>query len=148
VENAQKNPMIPLCQAGAIPFRNTNSKREFLLVTSHRGNWIFPKGVIEPGATPEGTALKESQEEAGVLGAILPGPLGSYGDRKWNRDYEVHVFLLEYSGDSDCWEEGSLRERRWCSYEDALKLIKKPEVRALLEDAQGRLERMESEKAS
>jgi phosphohistidine phosphatase len=140
--------MIPLCQAGAIPFRNTYSKREFLLVTSHRGNWIFPKGVIEPGDTPEGTALKESQEEAGVLGAILPGPLGSYGDRKWNRDYEVQVFLLEYSGDADAWEEGSLRQRKWCSYKDALTLIKKPEVRALLEGAQGRLQRLESERAS
>jgi phosphohistidine phosphatase len=140
--------MIPLPQAGAIPFRHSNSKREFLLVTSHRGNWIFPKGVIEPGDTPEGTALKESQEEAGVQGAILPGPLGSYCDRKWNRDYEVQVFLLEYSGEADSWEEAGLRERKWCSYEDALKLLKKAEVRALLEGAQGRLERLESERTS
>jgi 8-oxo-dGTP pyrophosphatase MutT (NUDIX family) len=142
LENAQRSLMIPLCQAGAIPFRNTGSKREFLLVTSHRGNWIFPKGVVQPGDTPESAALKETQEEAGVLGAILPGPLGSYGDRKWNRDYEVQVFLLEYSGDSDSWEERHLRHRRWCTYEDALRLIKKPEVRTLLEGAQGRLARM------
>ena len=61
---------------------------------------------------------------------------------------EVQVFLLEYSGDSDSWEERHLRQRRWCSYEDALRLIKKPQIRALLEDAQGRLSRMATENAN
>jgi len=131
--------MITLLQAGAIPFRITNARREFLLVTSSRGNWIFPKGIVEPGDTPEDTALKESREEAGVLGTILPGPLGSYGDRKWRNDLEVQMFLLEYSADCDSWEESGLRHRRWCGYEDALLAIKKPEMRALLEKAEERL---------
>ena len=29
-------------------------------MTSNRGNWIFPKGIVEPGDTPESAALKKS----------------------------------------------------------------------------------------
>jgi 8-oxo-dGTP pyrophosphatase MutT (NUDIX family) len=132
--------MNPLLQAGAVPFRIRDSRLEFLLVTSNRGNWIFPKGIVEPGDTPEKAALKEASEEAGVFGEILPGPLGSYGDRKWTNDCEIHMFLLQYAGDCEPWEEGSLRYRKWCSYEDALRLIKKNELREILMRALRRLE--------
>ena len=131
--------MNTLFQAGAVPFRIRNSRPEFLLVTSNRGNWIFPKGIVEPGDTPESAALKEALEEAGVEGKILPGPLGSYGDRKWTNDCEIQMFLLQYSSDCESWEEGNLRYRKWCSFEDALGLIKKTELREILMRAQKRI---------
>ena len=70
--------MTELLQAGAVPFRKKGSQLEFLLVTSHRGRWIFPKGIVEPGETAEQTALKEVQEEAGIRGVLLPEPVGEY----------------------------------------------------------------------
>jgi 8-oxo-dGTP pyrophosphatase MutT (NUDIX family) len=131
--------MNKLLQAGAVPYRTSGSRVEFLLITSQRGNWIFPKGIVEPGESTQLTALKEAHEEAGVLGRIVPHPLGSYGDRKWRSDCEVEMFLLEYSSDSASWEEGAIRARRWCTYHEALDLIKKPEVREILRLAQERL---------
>ena len=131
---------MPLLQAGAVPFRERDDEREFLLVTSHRGRWIFPKGLVEPGETPEETALKEVEEEAGVRGVILPGVLGEYEDRKWQRELSVRMFLLEYDGECDLWDEGAVRERRWCTYEDALGLIKKAELRRILRLARERLD--------
>jgi phosphohistidine phosphatase len=134
--------MNKLLQAGAVPYRTESSRREFLflLVTSQRGNWIFPKGIVEPGDSAELTALKEAREEAGVHGRVLAGPLGWYGDRKWRNDCRIEMFLLEYAGDCDSWEEGTIRARRWCSYDEALDLIKKPEVREILRLARDRLE--------
>ena len=43
-------------QAGAIPYRKSDSGIEFLQVTSKKGNWIFPKGFVEPGEAPEDAA--------------------------------------------------------------------------------------------
>jgi phosphohistidine phosphatase len=136
----QNRPAMTLSQAGAIPFRASVACCEFLLVTSHRGRWIFPKGIVEPGDTPESTAVKEAREEAGVVGKLLPEPLGSYGDRKWQAECEVTMFLLEYSEDCAWWEESRIRRRRWSSYEDALRLITKPELRAILERARERIQ--------
>jgi phosphohistidine phosphatase len=138
----ERKPTLPRLElAGAVPFRVAGRKVEFLLVTSHRGNWIFPKGIIEPGDSPEGTALKEAREEAGILGHLLPEPIGSYEDRKWQCDCTVDMFLVEYAGECAAWEEGGLRRRLWCTYEEARRLLKKPEVRAILEQARARLDR-------
>lgn len=48
-----------------------NDKREILLVTL-RGEsiWTFPKGHVEPGESPEQTALREVEEETGYQAAI------------------------------------------------------------------------------
>ena len=38
---------MKILQAGAVPFRERDGQRQYLLVTSQRGNWIFPKGIVE-----------------------------------------------------------------------------------------------------
>ena len=132
---------MKILQAGAVPFRERDGQRQYLLVTSQRGNWIFPKGIVEPGETPEETALKEAREEAGIHGVILPDPVASYDDHKWRAECVVQLYLLRYAEDCRSWEEKHLRERRWCGYEDALRLIKKPKIRSVLEKARERLDR-------
>ena len=131
---------MKILQAGAVPFRERDGERQYLLVTSQRGNWIFPKGIVEPGETPDETALKEAREEAGIHGVILPDPVASYDDHKWRAECVVQLYLLHYAEDCRSWEEKHLRERRWCSYEEALSLIKKPKIRDALEKARERLD--------
>lgn len=131
---------MKILQAGAVPFRERDGQRQYLLVTSQRGNWIFPKGIVEPGETPEETALKEAREEAGIHGMILPEPVASYDDHKWRAECVVQLYLLRYAEDCRSWEEKHLRERRWCSYEDARGLIKKPKIRSALKKARERLD--------
>ena len=59
--------------AGVIPVRETPEGYRFLLLRAY-DYWDFPKGMVEPGETPEEAAVKETEEEAGVQGALLPGP--------------------------------------------------------------------------
>lgn len=132
--------MQKLIQAGAIPFRHKAGTWEFLLVTSQRGNWIFPKGIVEPEMDPTETAAKECQEEAGVHGTVLPELIGTYNDHKWKRDCQVLMYLIRYESDAEPWEESSIRERRWCTFEEAKLRLKKAELRQLLEKARETLE--------
>jgi len=55
-----------------------------MLITTRgtRARWVLPKGNLGHGATPHVSAAREAQEEAGVLGAVCPVPLGSYRYRK------------------------------------------------------------------
>jgi len=131
---------MKILQAGAVAFREHGGQRQYLLITSQRGNWIFPKGIVEPGETPEETALKETREEAGIHGVILPEPVATYEDHKWRSVCVVRLYLLRYADDCPSWDEKHLRERRWCSYEEARRLIKKPKIRSALQKAQERLD--------
>lgn len=135
--------METLSQAGAIPYRRCGRSFQLLLVTSRGGNWIFPKGIVEPGKTPQETALKECHEEAGVRGHLHPVSVGSYHTRKWKRDCEVHLYLLRWEEDVEPWEEGDIRERSWCSFEEAHERLKRDELRRVLDAARERLPRLE-----
>ena len=132
--------MARILQAGAVPFRIVDSRAQFLLVTSRKGHWIFPKGVVEEGETPEEAASKEVKEEAGIEGSILPGPVGSFHDWKDREPCQVLMFLFEYASDADSWRESGARAKKWCGFEDALRLLKKKEFRQILERARERVE--------
>ncbi|HEY1972292.1 MAG TPA: NUDIX hydrolase [Pseudonocardia sp.] len=63
--------------------------------------WSLPKGHIEAGETPEQAAVREVQEETGILGEVL-APLGTIDfwfvaeDRRVHKT--VHHFLLRMLG--------------------------------------------------
>ena len=60
-----------LRQSGLIPYRRTESGLDVLLIVSRNsGNWIVPKGHLEPGLSPRESARNEAIEEAGVDGNI------------------------------------------------------------------------------
>ena len=114
-----------LRQAGAIPFRRLEGTLSFCLVTTSRGNkWGFPKGIIEPGDSPETTALKESREEAGLRGTIVGQSVGSFTQFKWGRDIVVAVYLMEVDQVDDEWDEQDVRRRRWCEAAEARALLR------------------------
>jgi 8-oxo-dGTP pyrophosphatase MutT (NUDIX family) len=131
--------MSTLHHAGAVAYRTRGGEAEFLLVTSQRGRWIFPKGRIEAGSTPEATAVRETREEAGIEGKLHPKALGVYRDKKSDDAYNVKMYLLEYKDNCDVWEERKFRSRKWCTYEQAVELIRKAQVLNILELARGRI---------
>lgn len=129
----------PIQQAAAVPYRWHGSRLEFCLITSRKGNWQFPKGIIDPGETPVETAQKEAEEEAGLHGELSGEPLGRYKYAKWGTTLVVTAFLMDVDTADDDWEESAWRDRRWCRPEEARALIRRDAIRALLEEAIARL---------
>ena len=59
-------------QASVVPFRIRDGVTEVLLITSRkRKDWILPKGIVEPGQTPQEAAAMEALEEAGVAQPVV-----------------------------------------------------------------------------
>lgn len=112
---------MEILQACALTYRR--HPLEVLMVTSRSsGRWIFPKGLIEPGTTPQQTALQEAWEEAGASGT-LSNFLGQYQDQKWGQTLRVLVFALEIAEMHEHWQEESLRQRRWMTIPEALEVL-------------------------
>jgi 8-oxo-dGTP pyrophosphatase MutT (NUDIX family) len=129
---------IPL-QASAIPFRRRRDRLEFCLITTSRGNWIFPKGIVDPGETREQAALKEAFEEAGLHGNIVGPPIGTYELSKFGKIFEVTVLLMEVTRCDVCWLEQQTRKRCWVSAHKASELLQQDHLRDLLNEAVERL---------
>ncbi len=128
-------------QAGAIPFRKRKGKIEFCLITSIRkGRWGFPKGMIDPGETQNETALKESYEEAGLHGELFDEPLGCYEYTKWGLCLNVTVLLMQVTHAEEEWDEQHVRNRCWANESKARRLLDRPELVELLDNALERID--------
>src|SRR5262245_42023538 len=107
-------------QAGAIPLKNGR----LCLITSRNGKrWVIPKGLIEPGQTAGETALQEAWEEAGLVGALDPEPVGSYVYEKEGNTYHVTVFVMRVTKVAQEWQERDFRRRVWVSRTGAVRRI-------------------------
>jgi len=119
-------------QAGCVPVRRARgggTRWEVLLVESRwcEGIWLFPKGGIEPGEPPKVTALRETREEAGVIGRCGP-KLGSWKFASTKQIQKMYLLFVDETFDeSDTrWKERKARNRQWLALDDAKALIKAP----------------------
>ena len=126
--------MNRLPQASAVPYRLRAGGPEYLLITTRKGRWIFPKGIIDPGESPQETALKEAHEEAGIRGRLGP-IIGTYDYEKWESRCEVTVFLLEVEAEDPEWLEGAVRRRAWFGYAGAREKLIGENLLRMLEKA-------------
>jgi 8-oxo-dGTP pyrophosphatase MutT (NUDIX family) len=97
--------MRPLTHAGAVVFRKRDDQVLYLVVSSSDGlNWVLPKGHIDPGESPETAALRELQEEAGVIGEII-APLSTRDFIKGGKEAAVQFFLVREIGATESTED-------------------------------------------
>ena len=122
-----------LTHAGAVVFRRRNDQVLYLVVSSSDGlNWVLPKGHIDPGETPEIAALRELEEEAGVVGEIVV-PLSVRDFIKGGKEAAVKFFLVRELGATESKED---RTVRWEEQAAAQQVLTFAEARdALLEGA-------------
>jgi 8-oxo-dGTP pyrophosphatase MutT (NUDIX family) len=118
-------------QAGAVVYRGAGADLRILLVRSRRNpdDWIFPKGHVERGESPEEAAVREAEEEAGVTGRVVSGvppPVSFYLD---DRRVDVLYFVVEFQRRVTAMER---REQAWLPPAEALARLTHDSARAVL----------------
>jgi 8-oxo-dGTP pyrophosphatase MutT (NUDIX family) len=121
-------------QAAVLAARRNGAEIQFCLIR-RRGSddWGIPKGMIDPGNTPEEAALIEAHEEAGLAGEIVGDSIGSYEYRKWGARFTVSVYVMRVLAEQEVWDEMPFRERRWASLVEAAAMLANHPVHALLD---------------
>jgi 8-oxo-dGTP pyrophosphatase MutT (NUDIX family) len=106
------------------------------VVSSSDGlNWVLPKGHIDPGETAETAALRELQEEAGVLGELVT-PLSVWQFKKRDKDARVKYFLVRELGATPAIENRTIR---WEEESVAVQLLTFAEAKAALLEGAAKL---------
>ncbi|XP_019432641.1 PREDICTED: nudix hydrolase 18, mitochondrial-like [Lupinus angustifolius] len=111
---------------GCIPYRyrrkgNQNMELEVLAISAQKGNGMqFPKGGWEIDESMEQAALRETIEEAGVVGSI-ESKLGKwlYKSKRQDSVHEGYMFSLLVKKQLENWPEKNIRNRRWMSVAEA-----------------------------
>ena len=107
-------------QAAVIPYRIRRARVEVALVTTSGGKrWIVPKGSVDDGEHPRDAAIREAEEEAGLLGVIARKRIGRYLHVKGNHRCRVDVYMMRVTDVLETWLEDNLRRRRWMKVPDA-----------------------------
>ncbi|MDA7977636.1 MAG: NUDIX hydrolase [Pirellulales bacterium] len=131
-----------VAQAGVIPVRRMDDGRiEFCLVTSRStGDWIFPKGKVDSGEDAPQAAVRETKEEAGLVG-FLPDyePLGTYVYQKNGKPHEVVVYSFLIEQVLESWEESDQRWRVFTDAQTAAQMVPFPELHDLIHWTEERL---------
>ena len=121
---ATGRPLSPVVRAaGGVVVRNAGAAVSVLLV--HRpayDDWTFPKGKCEPGESDEECALREVEEETGLvcaLGRELPST--EYVDGK-GRPKAVRYWLMDVVTGTLQFEH-EVDEARWLPASEAVKML-------------------------
>ncbi len=137
--------------AGGVGFRATASGWEVALVVvgpAEKPRWQLPKGLVEPGETPEAAAVREVREEAGVeteplvpLERVEYWYVGTEPDGTRVRYHKfVHFFLLRYLAGDVADHDREVAEARWVPLGEAAGMLAFASERRVMERAAGHLE--------
>jgi len=127
--------------AGGIVFRrDAAGVLRFLLIKDSYGNWGFPKGHLEEGESPADAARRETEEETGLLGLALHGPIRIID---WHFRFRgrfihkyCHFFLFESpDGEPVPQADEGITACQWCQLEEALAELSYENARGVLRRA-------------
>jgi 8-oxo-dGTP pyrophosphatase MutT (NUDIX family) len=77
-----------------------------------RGHWTFPGGAVDRGESPVSAALREVEEEVGIVLTDVH-PIGSYfSNNEYKRD-TVHCFHAKVDDDAHTIDEAEVAEAAW-----------------------------------
>jgi 8-oxo-dGTP pyrophosphatase MutT (NUDIX family) len=134
--------------AGGVAFRWVDSQPEIAIVSMKpKLRWQLPKGIVDPGESPDVTAVREVREEAGVeterLGLIetIEYWYRSVRNGRPVRYHKfVHFYLMEYRSGDVANHDHEVEEARWVSVEEALQMLEFKSEREVVEKARAMIE--------
>jgi 8-oxo-dGTP pyrophosphatase MutT (NUDIX family) len=138
--------------AGVVLFRNGGGPRRYLLMRSaltRRPIWEFPKGGVEAGETEAQAAVRELWEESGIAGERIELLDGFREEERYvftqgqgeGRVLIVKkvVYFLAHTDEERVVISREAEEFRWATYDEAMRLIRFPGKRHVLEVAEALL---------
>ena len=134
--------------AGGVAFRWKDSEPEIAIVSvKPKLRWQLPKGIVDPGESPEVTAVREVKEEAGIETdrlALIETIEYWYRSVKYGKPVRyhkfVHFYLLEYRSGDVSEHDHEIEEARWVSFDEALELLEFKSERKVVEKARAMIE--------
>lgn len=139
-KTAAPMPTVEETSAGGLVIDRGAGEPQAVLIARHdrRGRlvWSLPKGHLEEGETPEDAALREVQEETGIVGRVL-APLGVIDfwfiaeNRRIHKT--VHHFLIEARGGELSDEDAEVEQVAWVRLDDLRARLAYADERRLLD---------------
>ena len=137
--------------SGGVAFRWQDSNPEIAIVSVKPSlRWQLPKGIVDPGESPEITAVREVREEAGIetdLLSLIETIEYWYRSTKYGKPVRfhkfVHFYLLSYRSGDVTDHDHEVAEARWVSFEEAMEMLAFTLERKVVEKAKEMIEKME-----
>jgi 8-oxo-dGTP pyrophosphatase MutT (NUDIX family) len=134
--------------AGCVVYRTSGALLEVALIQPRdRKAWALPKGLIEPGETPERGAEREALEETGLSGQIIEriDTIKYSYVAKWEnpptRVFKIVTFyLLRNTGGDPSRHDMEVERVEWFPIEHALRVASYKRERDVLRKAQSLIE--------
>ena len=144
-QSTEKAKIVTMDQvsAGGVAFRWRDSEPEMAIVSVKPSlRWQLPKGIVNPGESPEVTALREVREEAGIetdLLALIETIEYWYRTTRYGKPVRyhkfVHFYLLEYRSGNVSDHDYEVAEARWVSFDEAIEMLAFESERRAVEKA-------------
>jgi mutator protein MutT len=133
--------------AGGVVFRRDRGRLEVSIGEQRDrltgdGRTRLPKGRVEAGETPEQAALREVEEETGLVAKVV-APLETvdytYLEAGVQVSKQVHFFLMEFAREEPRPRDGELERVYWCAIDEAEARLSFETERRVLQRARERL---------
>ena len=137
--------------SGGVAFRWQDLEPEITIVSVKPSlRWQLPKGIVDPGESPEITAVREVREEAGIetdLLSLIETIEYWYRSTKYGKPVRfhkfVHFYLLSYRSGDVTEHDHEVAEARWVSFEEAMEMLVFKSERKVVQKAKEMIEKME-----
>lgn len=127
--------------AGGVVVQRRCGRLRIAVMYSPYGTWVFPKGGIETGESPEAAARREIAEEIGIENLRGRGRLGTtehefeQGKRQYRKRIDWFLFEAAVDAEPISHSEENALDAGWFDPERALSLLSHADQRRILRRA-------------